>query len=173
MTPEHLHLVLVHLPIVGVFAALVPLAWGVLRKDRTSVGLGLAMAAAFALVTPLLMASGEAAEERLEHGRGPSPLDAAGEQWMEVHEERAEVGAVVLYVAAALFAAGLVAVVKKGDPAWTRGVGAGALGVGAVSVLALVWVADAGGKIRHPELRGGPAPSAQGGGAGEGHEHDD
>lgn len=154
MTPEHAHVVLVHLPILGLVAAAIPLAWGVVRKDRTATLLGLVMATLFALGTPLAVVTGEAAEERFEHSTGPGALDAPSLEWLEVHEERAEVGAVLLYVAAAAFAAGLALVARKGGPALTRGVGAGALAVALVSVAAMVWVAEAGGKIHHPELRG-------------------
>lgn len=159
MSPEHAHLVLVHLPIVGLIAALLPLAWGVLRKDRSAVGIGLVMGALFALTTPLVVAAGDGAEERLEHAAGPTALDPDGGRWLEAHEERGEVGAVVLYVAAGLLVIGVGVVARKDAPAWTRGAGAAALGVCAVSIAALAWVAEAGGKIRHPELRDGPAPA--------------
>lgn len=155
MTPEHAHLVLVHLPIVGLLAAAVPLAWGVLRTDRTATALGLALAALFALATPLVVASGDGAEDRLEHGQGPLALDPAGQRWLEVHEERAEAGAVVLYVAAGLLAASLGVLGKMRHPALPRGLGAGGLAVCALSFATLAWVAEAGGKIRHPELREG------------------
>ncbi len=153
MTPEHAHLVLVHLPIVGVLAAVLPLLWGVLRRDRTATALGLALAAASALATPVVVATGDRAEERFEHGTGALALDPGGARWLELHEERAEAGAVVLYVAAAAFAVGLGVVLKKDSAALTRGVGVGALALSALSLATLTWVAEAGGKIRHPELR--------------------
>lgn len=175
MSPEHVHVVIVHLPIVGLMAALIPLAWAVLRRDRTSAALGLTIAAAFALVTPIAAYSGEEAEERLEHASGPLALDAGGERWMEEHEERAEVGAVVLYVATAVLAVGLIVLLRRAeDPSWTRALAAGGVATCVVSLLLLGWVANAGGMIRHPELRGetggvtGGLPLV-----GERHEHDD
>lgn len=166
MTPEHLHLVLVHLPIVGLLAALIPLGWAVLRRDRTAAALGLAIAAAFALVTPLVAATGDRAEERLEHAPPPFGPDLAGGRWLEVHEERAEAGAIVVYVAAGLLAVGLAALVKRPEqPALTRALAAGGLVTCALSLATLVWVADAGGKVRHAELRAdagaAPAPAVR------------
>lgn len=157
MSPEHVHVVVVHLPIVGLLAALIPLAWAVVRRDRTSAALGLAIAAAFALATPIAAASGEGAEERLEHASGGQALDAASEAWLETHEERAEGVAVVLYVATAALLAGLVVLLRRGeDPAWTRAIAAGGLATSVVGVALLAWVANAGGMVRHVELR--PAP---------------
>lgn len=155
MSPEHVHVVVVHLPIVGLMAALIPLAWAVLRRDRTSAALGLAIAAAFALVTPLAAQSGERAEERLEHASGALALDPASDHWMEEHEERAEVGAVVLYVATGVLALGLLVLLKRpDDPRWTRGIAAAGVGTCVLGLVLLGWVANAGGMIRHPELRG-------------------
>jgi hypothetical protein len=150
VTPEHAHLLLVHLPIVGLMAAFVPLAFGALRRDRTAVGLGLALVALFGAATPFVAYTGEEAEERFEHG--PLSLDAPSEHWLEEHEERAEKAAIVLYVIAGAAALGLGVLVKKQElPA--RPVGAAALVVTGLGLGALVWAADAGGKIRHPELR--------------------
>ena len=158
MTPERLHLILVHLPIVGLMAALIPLAWAALRGDRTATTLGFVTAAAFSVATPLVVATGERAEDRAEQGAGALQLDPAGAHWLEVHEERAEVGAVVLYLAAAVFAGGAVLGLKQPDRARTWSSGGLVLAVGALGVLA--WVADAGGKVRHPELRpAGAAPA--------------
>jgi hypothetical protein len=160
VTPEHAHLILVHLPLVGLFAAVIPLTWGALRRDRTSTLLGLVLAGLFALTTPLVTEMGERAEERLEHATGPLALDREGARWLHEHEERAETGAVVLYIAGGLFVAGVVAGARWSQPAVTRGLAAGGLVLCVGSIAALAWVADAGGKIRHPELREGVAAPA-------------
>ncbi len=174
MPPEHAHLLLVHLPIVGLLAALLPLAWAVARGDRTAAGLGLALAALFGAATPLVARTGEAAEERFEDG--PLALDAEGARWLEVHEDRGEVAAVVASAAAAACAVGLVLLVRAPalPPRALAGAGAAAC---VFAFAALAWAGEAGGKIRHPELRGGATAAARLGGldvpARGGHAHDD
>lgn len=67
MSPEHVHVVVVHLPIVGLLVALIPLAWAVLGRDRTSAALGLAIAAAFALATPIAAAASTRGQDHDAH----------------------------------------------------------------------------------------------------------
>ncbi len=68
----------------------------------------------------------------------------------------------MLYAAAGLLTVGLGVLSRSRHPALPRALGAGGLGVCAVSFATLAWVAEAGGKIRHPELRDGlaTAPSS-------------
>ena len=61
MTPEHLHVALVHFPIVGLMLALPVAVFGFWRQDRTILTIGLALAAVACWTTPFLMGTGEAA----------------------------------------------------------------------------------------------------------------
>lgn len=164
MTAAHLHLILNHLPLFGLLAALVPLvAAGLFQRSRELVLVGLAMGALFGAATPLVVLSGEEAEERIEAG-----LDAAGRQWLHIHEERAEVVAPLVYVTAGLCLAGLVALRRR--PEWQRPVAGTASGALLVAVVALGWVGAAGGQVAHPELRPGvvtPSPGHEAGGGDE------
>jgi hypothetical protein len=150
MTATHLHLVLNHLPLFGLLAAMIPLGVGLARGTRELLLVGLLMGALFGAVTPVVVFTGEEAEESLEEF-----LDSDSLAWLETHEERAEVAAPVVYAAAILCLLGLAALVKDRTPRLQRPVGGVcALGL-CLSLAALGWVGQAGGQIRHPELRGG------------------
>ena len=152
MTPEHFHLVLNHLPIVGLAMAVLPLLAGLIARNRAWQLCGLMLVLLSALSVPLVVWSGEQAHDRYDEGVVAPFIDADGKHWMHVHGSRAERGVKVYYAEAALAALSLVTAWKK--PPWaslasalTLAVAIGALGVG-------VWIADAGGKIRRPDFRG-------------------
>jgi len=152
MTPEHLHVVLNHLPLVGLGASLIPLVVAVVMRQRAMLVVGLGMCLLFAGSMPLVMWTGEGAMERLGNDEVAGPLDSDGFDWMLIHEERAHKVAWLVYVAAALAAAGLICAWKR--PTWMYRVGIAVALVGLLSLPAVMWVAEAGGKIRHPEFRG-------------------
>lgn len=150
MTPEHLHLVTNHIPVIGAGLALAALIVTLVIRSSAGIRTSLAIAAAATATTPLVSWSGEEAEERMEDSR---MLDAAGRKWMDMHEDRAEVAVGVLIGACVLCLAALA--VGAWKPEWLvvasllAGIGlAVALGFGA-------WAGSAGGQIRHPEIRAG------------------
>ena len=108
MTPEHLHLAINHLPILGVGFAVIPLAIGVFRNSRVTLFSGLLMAVLAGWTTPVVMESGEQAYERYEHRPISTYLDAKAEDVMHDHEERAEVGAKVMVLTALLATLSLI-----------------------------------------------------------------
>ncbi|MCC7518957.1 MAG: hypothetical protein IT578_07215 [Verrucomicrobiae bacterium] len=156
MTPEHLHLLLNHLPIAGSAFAALALLGGLIFRNAAVCRTGMALTVAATLLTPLVLESGEKARIGIVVATGAVPLDPSASSWIHEHEERAEVLAVVLY-ATLIAAAGALALSWK-KPAWTLPLG------GAMLLLCLaclgggVWTAAAGGKIRHTELRPGVAP---------------
>ena len=173
MTPERIHLIVNHWPIVGFTAALIPLIVGLCLKGPATLRTGLAMVVLFSATVGMTMGSGEEAYERFEQGLITPGLDEAGNAWMHEHEHRAHAVAKLGYAAGGLAAVALLVGLWK--PRWGRGLGVATVMLTAVAVGGLVWVADSGGKIRHPEAR--PAPAAAPGGAagaerGEhGHDH--
>ena len=154
MSPEHLHVVLNHLPIVGVAAAILPLVVGVVGKRRhESLFVGLLLALVFAGTIPVVMWSGEEAEDRWLHSEaGAAVVDDEGMRWAQEHEERAHLGSKAIYATAG--AAGLALIGFKFLPRWRRVAGAVVLVGCILSVTAGVWIAASGGRISHPELRG-------------------
>ena len=109
LTPEHLHVVLNHLPLIGLAASLLPLLYGLLRKKTEVVTIALCMCVLFGASTAAVMWTGEAAEDRFEKSTMAAPLDAAGKKWMDIHEDRAKIAAMAGYVAVAVGLASLLA----------------------------------------------------------------
>lgn len=151
--PEYLHTLLNPVPIYGLALGLLGLAITLLLRSRPAQIATLSIilvSSAIALPVYLL---GHAAEDRME-----GIVDDAGREWLEVHEERAERVIYAFHVLAVLAAAALVA-----PRWWPRSATPLALGVFAVTIVTLGlggFVAEAGGKIRHPEFRTAPLPES-------------
>jgi hypothetical protein len=168
MTDAHLHLLVNHLPIVG--AALSTLLWGLALV--TGGERGALRAAALAAVftgagAAAAQLTGEPAEEAVER------LPWADEALMHEHEERAEAATVVAVISGVL---GLVAwgIAEKKDKG--NAVLTGAALVGAIGTAGLMgWTGQAGGQIRHDEIRDGAPTTTTGavGAAEAGEEEDD
>jgi len=157
--PEHIHVMLNHLPLIGMALALLPLLVGLVGRRRESLCIGLVLAALCGAATFVVMESGERAEHEWLESDAAAHLDADALAWAEVHEERAEDFVWVMYGTVAMAVLGLATFgVKKWRKLnWTLGV---LTSVGCVlSVAACVWIADVGGKINHPEFRTGPPPT--------------
>jgi hypothetical protein len=94
MSPEHLHLVLNHLPLAGAAFAALALLLGLLFRSPAACRAGMALALAATAVTPAVMETGEKARAAVALG---APLDPAAAPWLHEHEERAEALAPLLY----------------------------------------------------------------------------
>jgi hypothetical protein len=146
MNGAHLHLMLNHLPVLGVGFGLLLLLAARFRKstDLTRAALVVFVLAAGAAGTAYL--TGEPAEEAVEE------VAAVTEQSIEQHEEAATAALVLtgLLGTGALF--GLVGYRRQAlPPAWFTGTALiGALVAGG----AMAYTANLGGQIRHPEISG-------------------
>lgn len=154
-TPEHLHVALNHLPFLGAGFALVPLLIGFIFRQKCTVVAGLILAAASGWLTPVVMETGESAYERYEEGPIAQYLDPQAEQFLELHEHRAEEWSKMLYLAAVVSTVCLVLVLWK--PRWLRPLTVVAAVGCAGSLLAGMWIAESGGLIRRPDFRQGDA----------------
>jgi hypothetical protein len=160
ITPEHLHLALNHLPFLGAGFAIVPLLIGCISRNKITVLSGLILATVSGWMTPLVMQTGEAAYERYENGPAAQYLDPQAEQFLEVHEHRAESWSIVLYVSAVVSTLCLGMMIWK--PQWVRVVGLVASVFCAAAFFSGIWIADSGGLIRRPDFRvGTPAVNAE------------
>ncbi len=145
MTATHIHLMLNHLPVVGVPLITLVLLWGLYRRSREIMRVALVLAIGLTLVTYVVVRSGEAAEEIVEE----HPW--ASETLIETHEERGEQSLILMLVVGGLSAVALWRLRGEGKPELVfPAIVAGALLVSAGS---LGWTAWDGGQVRHDEIR--------------------
>jgi len=146
MNGVHIHLLLNHLPVIGIFIGLVVFALGVWRRNDSWTRLALGFFVVVALASLATMLTGEGAEEAVE--RLPGVTDAI----IEPHEDAAKLASIAAYVLGAVSLASLI---------WVRGrMLPRALTVTVVPLVLLVtglmaYTANLGGQIRHTEIRAG------------------
>lgn len=162
MNAAHLHIVLVHLPIVLIPTATIVLAFALLRKQGTvaSVAMWLFVGASLCSIPAFLI--GEQAEEIVED------LPGISEDTIEEHEEAAYVAFWLTLFVGATAASGILLGNKA--PRFLQPTLKLLVGTGAVASASLAYTAYEGGKIRHPEAYESSAPASHVG-AGE-RDHD-
>ena len=168
-TPEHIHLLINHLPLVGFGAAALALLYALIIKDKKSLMLGFLFTIIFGGATYFVIETGEAAHERFESPPLETLIGGEGIEWMEIHHERAETVSKLMYATAALGLIGLI--LGFTDTRRLFIVGFLALLMSLASVGAGMWVADAGGKIHHPEFRSTPVMQPETDKDNNGHNH--
>ena len=149
--PEHLHVALNHVALIGLVVAVIPLLIGLIRKDRGALLAGLLIVLICGLSIPVVMETGDAAAGRLLSGDAGVLLDNTSAACLKEHEERADTAAAFGYLAAAFAAVGLL--IMRFAPAHQYKAAVMVLADCILCTTLLVWTAEAGGKIRHPEFR--------------------
>jgi len=150
--PEYVHVVLNHLPLTGLCAAVLCLAGALVLKSRPALFLGLTLVFLFSMSAWPVYEYGQQSYDRVL-----SMADEDGGKYLARHAAMAGRWLFLFFVTAAL-AAGAMIVGWKRPRFLTAAVllvlllALGSLGAGAV-------IADCGGKIRHREFRVGPAPA--------------
>lgn len=144
--PVHRHVLLNHLPIVGLGVAWVVLGWTLVEGRWRGIAFALGLVALLSASTFFVATSGDAAYPAVF-----DELDGPGRDWLDHHAHLGDRWAWLIEANAglALLALGLGLVRER-----LRRVSA--LLVFATTAAALVTaaiIADAGGQIRHPELR--------------------
>ena len=86
-TPEHLHVALNHVALIGLSVAILPLMIGLIRKDRGALLSGLLIVLICGLSIPVVMETGE--------GAAGIQLDSAAAAFLESHASRADIAAVL------------------------------------------------------------------------------
>jgi uncharacterized membrane protein len=146
MSLVHLHLLLNHIPVVGILFAVVAFASALAFRETVSTRFALVFTLALAIVTGAAYLTGEPAEEAVENIAGVS------ESAIEAHEEAAKLATIAMSILGTLSLTALLAFRRGRMPRWV-GV-AGVAGSLIVSGL-LGWTANIGGQIRHSEIRSG------------------
>ena len=165
MNAAHLHVILNHIPIVGVPIGLGLLVYGMIRRSTEVKRASLLVFIAMGVIAVPTFLAGQGAEDIVEHLPGVSH---------DVIENHEGAGTVALIVTASLGALSLFILLWSFRTATVSGLAAVVLlaSAGAVSGW-LAWTGNLGGKIRHTEFREGGFEEAEeeeareGDGAGE------
>ena len=149
--PEYVHVLLNPMPVYGLACGVLGLIVALLLKSRPAQFVGLIIViAASASVWPVVR-TGHRGYDRVY-----SMSNATGQQWLDVHEDRAEDGQWIFY-ATGLLALATILIPRK----FPRAATALVILTLVVSLAALatgVWISHAGGQVRHTEFRNGPPP---------------
>ncbi len=146
MNLAHIHLILNHIPVVGIPVAIAFLAYGIYLKNLPSQRFSLFVLMGLALMVLPVYLTGEPAEEVIEH------LPGVTESFIEAHEDAAMFSLVLTLIAGT---AAFIALWFQKDPRKCRLVNIGVMGFASLAVLSLLYTANLGGKVRHTELRSG------------------
>lgn len=163
--PEYLHVLLNHLPIVGLAVASLVLIGAVAVRNRAAALIGLALVAVLAASAWFVIESGESAYNRIRAISDPGSASLL-KQHMLLADRWAW-----LYYLTALAAVAAVAVVWK-RPAKLRLAGIPVVVLALASLMAGAAIAKLGGRVRHPEFRPGSTLVPQDIPADHSHEHE-
>ncbi|MFZ4115699.1 MAG: hypothetical protein ACOYK6_03125 [Chthoniobacterales bacterium] len=151
LSPAHLHLALNHIPIIGLVVATFPIVIGIVAQCRTTIATGLIATLLCAAAMPAIMKTGGQAAHAFDDGTALPPLDAAGQNALDTHASRADTTTPVIYASALLALLALLTLIKL--PKAATWLAFAVLLGNTASILLSIWTADAGGHIRHLELR--------------------
>ena len=166
MNFAHIHLIMNHIPVIGIPMALAFLIHGLWTNNSGSQRFALlVLFVVAALVIPVYL-TGEPAEHLLKHTAGSNVT----EEVISPHEEAAEV-ALILTIVTGVAAAGAIWFQK--NEKFGRNASLGVVVLAVVALGSLVYTANLGGQIRHTELRADGGASASAPSAPEKEEKDD
>lgn len=145
MNDAHLHLVVNHFPIIGLFFGLGIVLTGLILKNKSVINTGYVLLVIAAIFGFFSMATGEGAEELVED------MPNIGHHIIHEHEEMAEKLAIALYTLGLLSIYGFYLNVKNHTRAQL--VSIITLVIGIVGVFLAVKTGTSGGEVRHTEIR--------------------
>lgn len=152
MSAVHLHLVLNHVPVLGVVFAFGLLLFAFVKPNRGFERLSLTLFVLIALAAIPVYLTGEPSEDAVEH------LPGVSEAIIEQHEESATVALASMEALGLLGIVGLI-VSRAGKPV-PRWIHLSSLALSLVASVLMLRTATLGGQIRHTEIRSGaPVPS--------------
>jgi|GEM_PF-213940 len=145
INPAHLHIIINHIPVIGVPFGVALLIYGFLRKSQEIRTAALLVFVAVALVTIPTFLSGEAAEDIVEH------LPGVSERLIENHEDAAKIALIATSILGGLSLIRLLIPVRFGAVRAPATMLVFALSLGVSGWLG--WTGHLGGQIRHSEIR--------------------
>ncbi|MCW5961984.1 MAG: hypothetical protein KIS76_17615 [Pyrinomonadaceae bacterium] len=142
MNSAHIHLVLNHIPVLGIIFGLLVMAYGFIRKSDEVKQTALGLFVVAALLTIPVYLTGEPAEEIVEHLAGVS------DAMIDPHEDWAFYALVLMEITGVLALVNLIffrhSFAKKFLAVTTLS--------SLIAVGSILWTANLGGKIRHTEI---------------------
>jgi len=147
MNAAHIHLLLNHIPVIGVLFALVLLVVGQAMRSPAVRNAALAAFAALALITLPVYLTGEPAQKVVE--QMPGVTKAA----IEEHEDAALFALIAIEVLGVLSIATLVLLDRA--PHVAQRLMPVCLALAVVTTGIMAWTANLGGRVRHTEIRNG------------------
>lgn len=162
MNLAHIHLLINHIPLIGLPVAITFFGYGLWTKNSPMQRLSLFIITCLAIIVLPVFFTGEPADELVEH------LPGVGESFIESHEGAAKFS-LALTLLAGLFSIAALWFHKK---SFRRQLNIGVLIISIIAVLSLAYTANLGGKIRHTEVRANTSIDS-GSKAGTGVEKDD
>ena len=146
MNPAHWHLILTHAPVFGTLCALLFLLTGIFQKNEALKRIGFWLLVFTAVLVLPTYLTGSPASTYMKRIMPTKPMDVADQ-----HEEIAILALVAVLFTGVLSLTGLI-IFKKGKAlaGWMVGL---VLVLSLISVAALGWTANLGGKISHTEIR--------------------
>lgn len=152
MNWPHVHLLLNHVPVMGVPFGFLLLAAALARKSLELTKASLGVFAVVALVTIPVYLAGEPTEEVVEH------LPGISESFIEEHEESALLSLVAIEILGVLAVAGLVLFRGSSIPTWFVTT---SLVLSLLAAVSVGWTANLGREIHHPEIRSDFSPASE------------
>lgn len=152
MNWPHVHLLLNHVPVMGIPFGFLLLAVALARKSLELTKASLGVFAVVALVTIPVYLAGEPAEEVVEH------LPGISESFIEEHEESALLSLVAIEILGVLAVAGLVLFRGSSIPTWFVTT---SLVLSLLAAVSVGWTANLGREIHHPEIRSDFSPASE------------
>jgi EamA domain-containing membrane protein RarD len=145
MNFAHLHLLMNHIPVVGIPVALLFLSYGIFRRNLPMQRFSLFVLIGLSAVVVPVYLTGEPAEKLIEH------LPGFAESFIKSHEDAALISLDLTILAG--IASLMALFVRKDEEKFRLGTFAVA-GLAFIALISLLYTANLGGKVRHTELRG-------------------
>ena len=147
MNGAHFHLLVNHLPIVFPIVGVIVMITGLIFKSDAVKRVAYLIFVMAAIAAIAAMASGDEAEEVAEKISGVS------ENYIKIHEEAADIFAVLAYILGGISLVGLWASIKQ--KSFAMMINLGALVFAFIVIFFSMKTGRTGGEIRHTEIRNG------------------
>jgi uncharacterized membrane protein len=145
MNWAHVHLIINHVPVIGILGAILLLTYSLIRKSEEVKMVSLGLFAIIALITPAVYFTGEAAEKVVKS------LPGVTESYIGRHEEIASLTLILMEMLGITSLTGLVLLRRSGAiPKWVVIM---TLVLSLITAAVVNITANFGGQIRHTEIR--------------------